>query len=1439
MKHNRFKRTLAGVLAVLTVAAPAATNVGGILKEFSIVASAANEKAGVLGISNVKAYIKEVKINNESYTTLGSINKFDVPANATVTVTATARLAYGSDDDIEMSDGQEGGDPQQVAQNDALDEKFDGKNWVYTFKQTVEGDKELAFKAGSTEITFAKEQDASDSEIAKKITSWKIGNGGDGKEYTRTATDAGEAKPITGAKLGEQIEITSTELLDFSDNTVLGLPEAGKNVKPVRTVKSSGTTVTYTYTFSASATTISKGTHQHEFEVVGLTADKSALELKCSDIVDGKHSAPYSVYLTMFNLTKVASTADHKKGYYVDNPKADDHNVILSELLDKNFIFGNFDDNTAWGLYDNAQDAAFWSAGGFVDLTDDNVSSNGQKFTLAFAAGDKEYVIPTKPVIYDAETNKVVLEVGKNDVTLVNFDAKLNELTVGSYIAKYSIVNNNGGEDIIDEGTGNVTIGTGDTSNTNVYTIEVPFNVLQAEVTDDTFFISNNSANLVDGVYNFAYSENERYTPIVSQTVGLTEGKDYKLEGDLSASRVGKYSIYVIGLGNYDFEYELKWAITETDVSDEAFTVQASSAVYGESVYNAVKDKLSFKSEKKVYSYFYKPKDQTDDVTHTNTQALNTKAAWVSDLKSKGYTEITPTTVLSAGDYTITVIAEDVNEKNADGSAKATRSYTDNFLTVAKVGVGLSIEGTIVTFDGESHVANAADATVRCRVGTLGTDSDGDVGITSSAYTFDWVNENVYDDIYAAVNALGVEIDVAAEYANLKTDEEKAKAADIASVTHAGKYKLRIKKADLEKLIKRFGENYEFVMNYRMLALNEKGELVLPQGTAPVGYSEVSASDVAQYKLYQRVEAFYSAAGMSVSYGYGMGFASGSLVIMPAEFTVTLKKESYVYSGRLIEPEFTVTGVKGTVLKEGTDFTIDGGTSAKGLETEDTQYYAIVEGAGDYVGAKDAFNWRIVNNSALRNSATVTYGDTSSILKEGKQRVTYQIKRELLPTAPAGTKITAAGVYYYNGKGAAAITSKETLLNKVGTWIDPTDKVNVVKRARQANPSTQNGTMTVNVLDNGYGTALLGFIEVTDKDGNSTTILANEVKIATYAAANVEAEKAAQAAISVSYKNDPSYVKYKVNKDGKDQVSFQFTRSLDPKATVADTAGKLSKALEEYDYLVTEYGCYYYNGLNDINESALTNQWVGKAPTGVAVNSDTTNVVKQAHVIVKADAESQAKAKNGTLTVNIADNGNGVKARGFMCVAIYKKGDLEKDGAKPIYETTVYSANAKPESTRAKIFDAEHELEVYDLSVTTLSYDALVKAAIGIDGTNEANPTIAITNQSSEKKDNGQTVSVTVKDETNATGNFKEFTIVGYGAVYTTNENATVADLTLDKVGGSTKNVYIEKDLANNTSASAIVEGSANKKYQTYVVAKDADGNHTVIYAGTAGVFVE
>jgi hypothetical protein len=1310
-----------------------------------------------------------------------------------------------------------------VATNDALTEKFDGTNWVYTFKQTVEGDKDLAFKAGSTAITFAKEDDASESEIAKKITSWKIGNGGEGKEYTRTATDAGEAKAITGAKFGEKIEITSTELLDFSDNAVLGLPEEGKNVKPVRKVNS-GTTVTYTYTFSASATTISKGTHHHEFEVVGLTADKSALELKCSDIVDGKHSAPYSVYLTMFNLTKVASTNAHNKGYYVDNPKADEHNVILSELLDKNFIFGNFDDNTAWGLYDNAQDAAFWSSGGFVGLTDDNVSAEGQKFTLTFAAGNKEYVIPKKPVIYDAETNKVVLEVGKNDVTLENFDAKLNELTVGSYIAKYSIVNNNGGEDIIDEGTGNVTIGTGDTSNTNVYTIEVPFNVLQAEVDENTFRISNNSANLVDGVYNFAYSENERYTPIVSQTVGLTEGKDYKLEGDLSASRVGKYSIYVIGLGNYDFEYELKWAITETDVSDEAFTVQASSAVYGESVYNAVKDKLSFKSEKKVYSYFYKPKDQTDDVTHTNTQALNTKAAWVSDLKSKGYTEITPTTVLSAGDYTITVIAEDVNEKNADGSAKATRSYTDNFLTVAKVGVGLSIEGTIVTFDGESHVANAADATVRCRVGTLGTDSDGDVGITSSAYTFDWVNENVYDDIYAAVNALGVEIDVAAEYANLKTDEEKAKAADIASVTHAGKYKLRIKKADLEKLIKRFGENYEFVMNYKKLELNAKGELVLPEGNAPSGYSEVTASDVAQYKLYQRIDAFYSAAGMSGFYGYGVGYAGGSLVIMPAEFTVTLKKESYVYSGRLIEPEFTVTGVKGTVLKEGTDFTIDGGTSAKGLETEDTQYYAIVEGAGDYVGAKDAFNWRIVNNSALRNSATVTYGDTSSILKEGKQRVTYQIKRELLPTAPAGTKITAAGVYYYNGKGATEVT-KETLLNKVGTWIDPADKVNVVKRARQANPSVQNGTMTVNVLDNGDGTAVLGFIEVTDKDGNSTTILAENVLIATYAAANVEAEKAAQAAISVTYVEDENYVKYGIREsDGKDKVSFRFTRSLDPQAQVEDTDHKPSKKLDEYDYLVTEYGCYYYNGLNDITEFALTNQWVGKAPTGVSVNSDTTNVVKQAHVIVKADAESQAKAKNGTLTVNIADNGNGVKARGFMCVAIYKKGDLEKDGAKPIYETTVYSATAKQ-------FNADKELEEYTASVTTLSYDALVKAAIG--------DTIAITNQSSEKKDNGQTVSVTVKDEANVTGNFKEFTIVGYGAVYTTNENATVADLTLDKVGGSTKNVYIEKALANNTSASAIVEGSANKKYQTYVVAKDADGNHTVIYAGTAGVFVE
>lgn len=1406
MKHNTMKRVLAATMSLLTVAAPMTANVQGIWQEIAIVAHAGDESAaGTLNIDNVKPYLVEVKIGTVSNSEFTYVHTYDVPADVTVTITTRAKLNTAGLSEPTFADGK----------------------WTYTYKQTS-GEKTLNLADAPT-ITFVDDN----NHIAKKITAWKIGNGGTGKEWTREKTDTSDVE-IAGVKLGETLEITSTELLDFTPGVAFGIYNATTNPKPVRTVKN-GTTLTYTYKFSAGNTKISKGTHQHEFEVVGLTEDKTALELRCSDTVDGTHTTPYSVYMTVFNLTKVPGNDVNAKLINVDNPTTS--HVVLSELQERNFIYNHFDDNLAWGVYDNATEPTFHSAGGFINFTDDNVGATEESHV--FTVGNKPYTIDKTPAIYDADGN-VVLKVGEKygdeaeAVSADNFTKHLNMLPVGSYTAKYNITNTLGGDDVIEEGGGNVTIGDGNTTSTKVYTLEMPFTVAQAEVTDEAFAIDKDTFS-IDGAgkrtYLYEYDDNERFTPSVVNTAGLVEGRDYKIEGDLSASRVGEYSIFVIGLGNYDFEYELRWKIVDNvPAVDDKFRVLASKTYYGWSVYDAVADNLSYKSEDKVYTYYYKLKDQTDKVEDENEQdQFTSKEKWAANLALKGYKEITKETKLNAGEYTITVIAEDISYKNEDGTPVATRSYSDNFLKIEKMPIYLVINGGVTTFDGKSHIDEIASASV-----TAFAPYGYYAGYGVSDYAA------VYGELTEAAKKLKIEavstFKFATEYANATDKEKESKeyltAADQASVTHAGVYQLKITDASLKALKDKYGNNYDF----EGASADDDDD-----DDDASGYNPLSEENYEQLKtamIWAQSVPMYQ---MAVS-----EYLTGVFVINPATVHAELSKNTYVYSGRLIKPSFTVSGVDGTVLKEGVDYTVEGAKSAKGLETKDTQFYTIINGKGDYAFSKDAFNWRIINNSALRGAAAVTYQDTTSVLKEGKQRVTYKIDRKLLPAAPEGTKITAIGAIYYNGMDAMTVNA-EMLLKKVGTYVTDRDKVNIVKTARQANPSAQNGTLTLNILDNGYGTAVLGFVEVTDKDGNTATIFGKKVNdegvtieqpyalIETYASANIEAEKAIQENVSVSYNgavNDKLATLYRV-KDGKDQVSFRFDRSVDD-------------ALDaKYDVKVTEYGVYYYNGLNDITESALTNQWVGKAPAGETKNSDTTNVVKQAHVLASSSGITQDSMRNGTLTVHVADNGNSVHSRGYMCVAVYKKGTMNNANAQPLYQTTVYSANDYDDSDTkpAKWFDEAKELEVYQNSVTTLNYDALVKTEI----TSDEDHTIKIDSQTASKQDNGQTVTVTISDthvdhQNDNGGTIKGFDVVGYGAIYTTNADATAADLTLDKVNGSTvKKVEIAKNLTDAVghSGSVIVEGDTNKKYRTFILAKDELGNHTVLYANEAGAFVE
>jgi hypothetical protein len=379
---------------------------------------------------------------------------------------------------------------------------------------------------------------------------------------------------------------------------------------------------------------------------------------------------------------------------------------------------------------------------------------------------------------------------------------------------------------------------------------------------------------------------------------------------------------------------------------------------------------------------------------------------------------------------------------------------------------------------------------------------------------------------------------------------------------------------------------------------------------------------------------------------------------------------------------------------------------------------------------------------------------------------------------------------------------------------------------------------------------------VVTKDETHKTVVRPYAYVSSYASANVEAEKAAQAAIDVEIL-PLTYTKYKdaalvvtpdnnaepveylaqgglaqtkgyryTKNDNKQRVTFEIKRSLDAAAKEATQLndGANDKCLNDYDYEITEYGVYYYNGLNDISESALTNQWVGKVPKGQTLNNDTTNVVKQAHVLKSTAAQFN---DTGILQVNVSDNGNGVQARGFVCVTLYKKGTLKSDNPEKLYETTIYSAQNKAGNETEKHFDAAKNIEVYTGSVVTRKYDELVNNAI--------NGKIGLKNPSqSNKGDNYQAVMITAQNDEAQYG----FKIVEYGVIYSTNANAVASDLTLDKVDNNNiKKQSVVKDMETNTVGTVTVDtqnGLTNKKYNVYLIVKDAEGNSTVIYPEAA-----
>jgi len=1634
--NNTFKRIAAGAIATVSVAANAMqANVGGVVVDGVNAMLAAHADDVVvkykldIATNSVKQYLEKVKVVSPTGTTSEAtnfelFNAFDIEQNSTVTIESNVKL---KDDCFTAGTNVEAKPTVNFV---------DGK-WVYTFKQTgaitlnTQGVDPFEFD-GANNI-----DDANPAlTIYDKILTIKVGKGGTGKEWSKTATGAtaGTAKELLNSAIdGETIEITSNDLLDFkvlnsgdSSPYLGGTIGYGKDAAPERTVAPNGV---FTYKLSAAwfennvKVRISKGIHQHTYSVVGLTSDKTAIEIKCSDTVDGKHTKPTSVFLTLFNFSKVpgdsfnsgTATTDnenHNKTWSVDHPKDKNYldqnnNVVYSELADTSYVYGQvaFPDmlttgeggtghllspNFGLGVYntDTTEDTTlFWTSATFAAKTDDNVETTQAGILNGVKVGNKSFIVNT-PVVYN-DKGEDILSVApattpeELQANLQEFYKKLNKLPVGSYTVKYKIVNNNAGADIIDEeGSGNEHIGTGDSSTTNTYTIEVPMNIVSAEINERDFSIAvEDDGNVPTGAtltttnenyaaqpdqdpdfvknryWTYEYDHNTRFTPIVKVTDGLTEGTDYIIEGDLSASRVGEYEIHVIGIGNYDFYYTLNWQIVdkykESVVGsgddpvayndDREFEVVESKTTYGENVFDVVKDKLSYKDEDYVYTYYYKVKDQTDNPKNNNIRdQFTTKEAWEKDLKvNKAYKEITDGLVLPVGEYTITVLATDVNTN------VTTRTVHDNFLVINKAQAKIVIGGKYVTFDGKSHIADGQSAEIFATVVDQVKNKNGDIVEESLN-----INDS-HDAFIEAAKKLKVDVKVAAN-----TGLEAA--GGFADVIHAGSYKLALNEKSYADFVTIYGKNYNITVdrdseytdtvsaepfetlyvfnddvakekfaqangindNYMCKATTDKpDDLASPSylktvtgiegrinplyvslkfDTAQYTYNagdgigdpktvtyatvKLYTVDDADYKVLDQatVTKFLKMSKLQAMFGFSpanvFGNIDNTLVILPAKLSVDLQKDTYTYNDTLTTPKYTVYGVDNTVLEEGTDYTVDGARSAQGSDIENTQYYTIINGANDYAFSQDAFNWQIVNNEQLRNAGKVTYSPTTSILKDGKQRVTYTINRELLAAAPKGTTIIDAGLFYYNGLNASDKTASD-LINNVGKYLEAADKTNIVKQAHVAKDklSLNKASLQVNILDNTYGICVLGYIEVQDAEGNTAMIYGEGYKetaealdnttvvtkdethkfvvrpyayVSSYASANIEAEKAAQAAIDVEilpltytkYNDDVKakpveYIAqpqaglaatkgYRFTKnDNKQRVTFEIKRSLDAAAKEASQLNANGNCLNDYDYEITEYGVYYYNGLNDISESALTNQWVGKVPKGQTLNNDTTNVVKQAHVLKSTAAQFN---DTGILQVNVSDNGNGVQARGFVCVTLYKKGTLKSDNPEKLYETTIYSAqNADAgvgkENETNKHFDAVKNIEVYTGSVVTRKYNELVNNAI--------NGKIRLKNPSqSNKGDNYQAVMITAQNDEAQYG----FKIVEYGVIYSTNAMAVASDLTLDKVDNNNiKKQSVVKEMETGTVGTVTVDttnGLTNKKYNVYLIVKDAEGNSTVIY---------
>ncbi|MCR5782136.1 MAG: leucine-rich repeat protein [Clostridia bacterium] len=526
------------------------------------------------------------------------------------------------------------------------------------------------------------------------------------------------------------------------------------------------------------------------------------------------------------------------------------------------------------------------------------------------------------------------------------------------------------------------------------------------------------SVNVTLSWTNKAYNSSvQKPTVTVKNAAGTTLTKDtsYTVSYSADSKAPGSYTVKVTGNGNYTGTVSKTYTITKQALAASRITLSWTSKAYNSSVQ---KPSVTVKNAAGT--------TLTKNTSYTVSYSADSKApgSYTVKITGKGYF-----TGTISKTYTIT--------KQALAASRITLSWTSKTyngsvqkptVTVKNAAGTVLTEGTSYTlsWSGDCRAAGTYTVTVNGTgrySGSVGKSfsisASGKQVLESSRVTLSWTskayNSSIQKPTVTVKNAAGTVLTEGTSYTVSYSAESKAVGTYKVTVTGKGSFSGTVTKE--YKITKQALAASRVTLSWTSKAYNSKIQkptvtvknaagAVLTEGTSyTVSYSAESKA-VGTYKVTVTGKGSFSG---TVTKEYKI--TKQAL----AASRVTLSWTSKAYNSSVQKPTVTVKNAAGTVLTEGTSYTVSNSAESKAPGT----YKVTVTGKGSFSGTVTR-EYKITKQALAASRVTLSW--TSKAYNSSVQKPTVTVKNA------AGTKLTEGTSYTLSWQGDSKMPGTYTVV---------------------------------------------------------------------------------------------------------------------------------------------------------------------------------------------------------------------------------------------------------------------------------------------------------------------------------------------------------------------------------------------------------------------------